>query len=150
LIRQAKSPRKISSGEPEPLHAQFFLSRFPIHLHRIVFTLKAVRQDYTIYVFGANHVAGTFLDLLSDKADFVEAVLDDDSEKTDCRIGLSSTHIILPIDAPVKNPVYILVAVNEGRAPHLYQRLRLMFPATYGHKVESLTKFFAQAWEQIS
>lgn len=150
LIRQAKSPKTISTGESEHLQAQNFLSRVPIQLHRIVSTLEVVRQEYTVYVFGANHVAGTFLDLLANKAGFVEAVLDDDCEKTGCRIGLSSTLIILPVDIPAKNPVYILVAVNEGRAPHLYQRLRLMFPAADGHQVESLTQFCTSAWEQIS
>lgn len=150
LIRQAKSPRKDSTGESETLQAQFFISRLPILLRRIVSAVEVVRQECTIYVFGANHVAGTFLDLLADNAGFVEAVLDDDFEKTGCRIGLSSTLITLPVDIPAKTPVYILVAVNEGRAPHLYQRLRLMFPAAYGHKVESLAQFFVQAWEEIS
>jgi hypothetical protein len=150
LIRRAKPPRKISSGEPEPQEVRHFLSRLPIQLKRIASKLEVVHQEYAIYIFGANHIAGTFLDLLADKASFVESVLDDDCEKTGCRIGLSSTLIILPHDLLSKKPVYVLVAVNEGRAPDLYQRLQLMFPAADGHKVESITQFFVKAWDQIS
>jgi hypothetical protein len=150
LIRQANSSRKTPSAEPEFLETQHFLSRLPLQLHRVVATLQVVHQEHTIYVFGANHIAGTFLDLLADKAGFVEAVLDDDREKNGCRIGLSSTVIRLPIEISVKTPVHILVAVNEGRSPHLYLRLRLMFPIADGHKVESLSRFYSQAWERIS
>ena len=44
-------------------------------------------------------------------------------------------------DVERSKPICILVAVSEGRAPELYDRLRTMFPKAAGHQLTSLTNF---------
>ena len=147
LIRRNGSKEKCLSNEPASIHADDFIARFPLLLNSIVLALQAAQHDRLIYVFGANHIAGTFLDLLAGDVDLIEAILDDDAEKDGCTLGLSSKSIKLANKIGAEQPLEILVAVNEGRYPNLYHRLRQRFPSSKGHRVESLVKFFVNAWE---
>lgn len=126
-----------------------FIVRLPNHLHHINATLCAYASKRATYIFGANHIAGLFLDLISSGAHYIRMVIDDDAEKIGNSLGLLRTPIG-PLDSVDRNrPVHLLVAVNEGRAPGLYKRLRLSFPDSDGHRVESLVSLSTKCWEPI-
>jgi hypothetical protein len=98
-------------------------------------------RQSTVLLFGANHVAGLFVDVLDEAASHIEAILDDDPGKHGRTLGLSQTPVKALRDVERSKPTCILVAVSEGRAPELYDRLRTMFPKAAGHQLKSLTNF---------
>lgn len=126
-----------------------FLFRLPNQLQRIKSSLATLASERTIYIFGANHIAGLFLDLISDGAKYIDRVIDEDPDKVSCSIGLLCTPIDPLESIDQSRPVHLLVAVNEGRAPELYERLQILLPESNGHRVESLVSLSLKCWETI-
>lgn len=126
-----------------------FLVRLPNQLQRIKSALATLAAERTTYIFGANHIAGFFLDLISDGAKHIRRVIDEDPDKVSCSLGLLCMPIG-PLESIDRNrPVHLLVAVNEGRAPKLYERLQILLPESDGHRVESLVSLSLKCWETI-
>lgn len=126
-----------------------FLVRVPNQLQRIKNYLATLASESKIYLFGANHIAGLFLDLIADGAQHICMAIDDDPEKANHSLGLYRTPIgpLERIDR--QRPAHLLVAVNKGRAPELYERLHLLFPESDGHRVQSLVSLSQKCWETI-
>ena len=126
--------------------AMEFLDRLPNQLLRIKAAIASIATERTTYIFGANHIAGIFLDLIADGARHIFMVIDDDLEKADHSLGLHCTQIGPLESIDRKRPAHLLVAVNQGRAPELYERLNLLFPESDGHRVESLVSLCLKCW----
>jgi hypothetical protein len=126
-----------------------FLVRLPDQLHQINLALATLATERTAYIFGANHIAGTFLDLIADGAKYIRGVIDDDPKKICCSLGLLCTPIVTLESIDRSYPVHLLVSVNQGRAPELYDRLLTLFPESNGHRVESLVSLSMKCWETL-
>ena len=126
-----------------------FLSLFPKHISGIASSLSSYANCRTLYLYGANHIAGTFLDIIGDTSELIRAVIDDDTKKSGLTIGICCTIIKSMKAINQDEPLHFLVSVNEGRSPMLYERLRLYFPETLGHRVESLASFCQTNWDLI-
>lgn len=124
-----------------------FLARLPTQLHQIKSTLATLASERSIHLFGANHVAGIFLDLIDKEAMHVHGVIDDDPAKVGNCLGLLCTPIVSLDSVDAGHPVHMLVAVNQGRAANLYDRLCTLFPESNGHCVESLVTFSQKLWQ---
>ena len=123
-----------------------FLDRLPKQLLRINTAIARISTQRAIYIFGANHIAGIFLDLIADGALHIYMVIDDDPEKAVHSLGLHCTPIGPLGSIDRRRPAHLLVAVNQGRAPELYERLSILFPETDGHRVESLVSLALKCW----
>ena len=121
--------------------AERFLKGLPCQIQCIKRGLCNLSRQSTVVLFGANHVAGLFVDVLEEAASYIEAILDDDPRKHGRTLGLSQTPVKALRDVERSKPICILVAVSEGRAPELYDRLRTMFPKAAGHQLTSLANF---------
>lgn len=126
-----------------------FLAKLPNQLRQINSTIAHLSSERTSYIFGANHIAGIFLDLIADGAKHIRSVIDDDPEKSGCSLGLLCTPIVTLESVDQSHPVHLLVAINQGRAPELYDRLLALFPESKGHRVESLVTLFQKCWESL-
>ena len=127
-----------------------FLDRLPLQLAEVAGALRARALEHRLYVFGANHVAGVFLDLAASMGISLHGVLDDDPEKSGRVMGIARTAVgeLDSLDRTV--PACVLVAVDQGRSPQLYGRLRAELPESDGHRIESLSAFYRQSWEAAS
>jgi len=126
-----------------------FLSLFPKHISGIASSLASYANCRNLYLYGANHIAGTFLDIIGDTSELIRAVIDDDTKKSDLTIGIYCTIIKTMKAINQDEPIHFLVSINEGRSPMLYERLRLYFPENLGHRVESLASFCQTNWDLI-
>lgn len=126
-----------------------FLAKLPNQLDQINSTLASLSAGRSAYIFGANHIAGIFLDLIADGAKYIRSVIDDDPEKSSCSLGLLCTPIVALESVDRSRPVHLLVAINQGRAPELYDRLFALFPESNGHRVESLVALSKKCWEML-
>lgn len=129
-------------------HQSYFLEVLPKFLKLVQFELGNLGAKKDLWVFGANHSAGFFLDLVDTSFAFVKGLLDDDSQKIGKRLSKNGLEIRSAESIYDQNPVDILVAVNRGRAPELYKRLDIMFPIESGHNVRSLVEFLKSCWEK--
>jgi len=123
-----------------------FLEKLPKQLTRVQCNLNECSQNREIYLFGANHVAGFFVDVARPASRLIRIVLDDDSSKEGFVLGIDKLPIRRPAAYFDGGRVHLLVALSEGRVPKLYDRLRTCFPERNGHIVESLTSFYRGAW----
>ena len=127
-----------------------FLDQLPLQLAEVAGALRERALEHRLYVFGANHIAGIFLDLAASMGISIHGVLDDDSDKCGRVMGIARTAVeeLESLDRTV--PTCVLVAVDQGRSPQLYGRLRAEFPEPDGHRIESLSAFYRQTWEAVS
>ena len=123
-----------------------FLAKLPNQIRALQLGIDKAADMRQVYIFGANHVAGTFLDMIVDRARRICALIDDDPLKSGHTLGLCQVPIITPAELPPDRTLHILVAINEGRVPSLYDRLRCVFSADQGHVVESLASYCLQSW----
>jgi len=124
-----------------------FLAKLPNQIRALQLGIDKAADMRNVYIFGANHVAGTFLDIIVDRAKRICALIDDDPLKYGHTLGLCQVPIITPAELPHDRPLHILVAISEGRVPNLYDRLRSIFSADKGHVVQSLASYCLQGWE---
>jgi len=123
-----------------------FLAKLPNQIRALQLGIDAAADMRHVYIFGANHVAGTFLDIIEDRARRICALIDDDPLKSGHTLGLCQVPIITPAKLPPDRTLHILVAISEGRAPSLYDQLRNIFLADRGHVVESLASYCIKGW----
>lgn len=142
-VRPTRAP--MSSGSAEE-----FLDRLPAQLMRLRAALNERAAQRKVVVFGANHMAGLFLDLVTDSASQVRCLLDDDPTKWGKVLGLRGTPVCDPAGFEETEPLHVLVAVNQGRSPSLYERLTLLRPEEAGHRVESLVSLYRRCWEEAA
>ena len=147
VVRRATMPQKSDTSQ-EVAIAERFLQRLQAQLVKLSIGLIERAQQRRIVVFGANHMAGLFLDLAADTASNVHAILDDDPTKWGKALGILDTPVSDPGSISGERPLHVLVAVNEGRSPRLYERLRTHYPETEGHRIESLVSLYRECWEQ--
>jgi hypothetical protein len=121
--------------------ARLFISKLPFQIESMRSRVKKTTMTHTLYIYGANHKASTFLDMLDFPDNSQLTVLDDDKSKFNLTIGLGRFKISSLGHVSLENPTCFIVAVAEGRSPQLYSRLRDMFPSCLGHRVESLAEF---------
>lgn len=149
IIRRSRMPYCFLESDSVDDLSKVFLRKIWVQLHQVKDALVLLSNDHAIYLFGANHIGGLFLDLIADQANLINGVIDDDPEKANCSISLARTAII-PLESICRaRSIHILVAVNEGRAPDLYERLRIDLPEFEGHRVESLVSFLTNCWQKI-
>jgi hypothetical protein len=141
LVKRVPSKQTRHINRPIERSAERFLSELPCQIRHIKRRLGKLNKQSTVLLFGANHVAGLFVDVLEEAASHIDAILDDDPGKHGRTLGLAQTPVKAPREVKRSKPTCILVAVSEGRAPELYDRLRAMFPKTAGHQLHSLTNF---------
>lgn len=147
VVRRATMPHKSDTSQ-EVAIAERFLQRLQAQLVELSTGLRERAQQRRIVVFGANHMAGLFLDLTADTASNVHAILDDDPTKWGKALGILDTPVSDPGSISGERPLHVLVAVNEGRSPRLYERLRTHYPETEGHRIESLVSLYRECWEK--
>ena len=147
VVRRATMPHKSDTSQ-EVAIAERFLQRLQAQLVELSTGLRERAQQRRIVVFGANHMAGLFLDLTADTASNVHAILDDDPTKWGKALGILDTPVSNPGSISGERPLHVLVAVNEGRSPRLYERLRTHYPETEGHRIESLVSLYRECWEK--
>ena len=141
LVKRSSSMQTRHNTLPIDRSAERFLNDLPSQIQHIKRRLCNLGGQSTVLLFGANHVAGLFVDVLDEAASHIEGVLDDDPGKHGRTLGLSQIPVKALRDVERTKPTCILVAVSEGRAPELYDRLRTMFPKAAGHQLQSLTSF---------
>ena len=122
-----------------------FIDSFYSKLNMVKRRLEHIQQSKQILLFGANHVAATFLDLVSDSSCKPTLVLDDDPIKSGKMIGLHRTEVCDPHQISKNSPKHLFIAIAEGRSPALYNRLRTEFPSSAGHRIEQLSTFLINA-----
>ena len=142
-VRPTRAPMRSASAEE-------FFDRLPAQLMRLRVALKERAEQRKVVVFGANHMAGLFLDLVTDSASQVQCLLDDDPTKWGKVLGLRGTPVCDPAGFEENEPLHVLVAVNQGRSPSLYERLQLLRPEAAGHRVESLVSLYRCCWEEAA
>ena len=123
-----------------------FMERFSRSLISVKTSLQDSATERQIFLFGANHMASTFIDLIGDENRFLAGVFDDDVSKFGHTIGLGMIEVCELPTEQTQRPLHILVAVNQGRAPGLYERLNKKFRIGDGHVVEALTSFYRRNW----
>jgi hypothetical protein len=129
-------------------HEEDFLNRLPGFIDRLSSALSVRSAKRELWLYGANHVSGVFLDLVAHGKAEVRGIIDDDPEKKNLIMSEMDVEIF-PYDAlQKKQSVDVLVAVAEGRAPGLYAKLRGDFPPMDGHHVQSLVSFCEEYWEE--
>ena len=122
-----------------------FIDSFYSKLNMVKLRLEQIQQSKQILLFGANHVAATFLDLVGDSSCKPTLVLDDDPIKSGKIIGLHRTEVCDPHQISKNSPKHLFIAIAEGRSPALYNRLRTVFPSSAGHSIEQLSTFLMNA-----
>lgn len=147
VVRRATMQRQGGAARDNTALLKHFLRRLKAQLVGMSTGLCERTQERRVVIFGANHMAGLFLDLAADAASNVHAVLDDDPRKWGKVLGILDTPVRDPEMISDNGPWHVLVAVNEGRSPMLYERLRLHYPETEGHRVESLVSLYRECWE---
>jgi len=125
--------------------SNYFIDSFYSKLNMVKLRLEHIQQSKQILLFGANHVAATFLDLVGDSSCKPTLVLDDDWLKSGKSIGLYRTKICGPHQISCTTPKHLFIAIAEGRSPALYDRLRREFPSSAGHSIEPLSNFLMNA-----
>lgn len=147
IIVTSKNDHLLSYSTEIPQLPACFLNKLPKQILNLQLAIEKAAAMRNVFIFGANHVAGTFLDIIHDTAERISALIDDDPLKYGHSLGLCQLPIITPDELPNDRPLHILVAINEGRAPGLYVRLKCIFSADQGHVVQSLVSFCKQGWE---
>lgn len=120
---------------------QKIINDIHIQIIRVRSRVKRCKTSHQLCIFGANHVASTFLDLIGAASNADITVLDDDMTKSGLTISLARILVSHPSYFNAERKVHFLVAVHEGRYPELYERLRSKYPESNGHRVESLKDF---------
>jgi len=123
----------------------YFIDSFYSKLNMVKLRLDHIQQSKQILLFGANHVAATFLDLVGDSSCKPTLVLDDDPIKSGKKIGLHRTEVCDPHQISKNSPKHLFIAIAKGRSPALYNRLRTEFPSSAGHRIEQLSTFLLNA-----
>ena len=125
-----------------------FLNKLPEFLNNLSSKLLKRSVDNHLWIYGANHISGLFLDLVVDRKSPVQGVIDDDPLKKHLHMSKMDVEVF-PYDVlPRGKSADVLVAVAEGRAPNLYNKLRHDFPQSSGHRVQSLVSFCEECWEE--
>lgn len=125
-----------------------FLDRLPSFLERLLAKLDARSATHKVWLYGANHTSGVFLDVVANNSARIRGIIDDDPSKKDqvmstMDLEVHSYDALLDSEA-----VCVLGAVAEGRAPALYAKLLRDFPPENGHLVQSLVAFSEECWEE--
>jgi len=123
------------------------IDSFYSKLDLVRFRLGHIQQSRQILLFGANHVAATFLDLVGHSSFKAALVLDDDPFKSGKTIGLCRTEINEPHQISISSTTlkHLFITVAEGRSPALYSKLQTQFPSSAGHSIEYLSTFYMNA-----
>ncbi len=129
--------------------SRLFVRKLPEMLETIRAKLNERSLQRHLWMFGANHASGFFLDAISDSASLFCGVMDDDPQKIGKRLGVFETPVYEPGFDLAGGPLNVIVAINEGRAPGLYNRMEQLFPDSSGHRIESLSNFLKGCWEGL-
>lgn len=138
--QQAPSP----SAGPEMV----FLDKLPGFLESLSAKLAFRSTSHNVWLYGANHTSGVFLDVLDVSSSQIRGVIDDDPSKKGQLISTRDMEVHCYDAVLGADPVCVLVAIAEGRAPALYSRLVRDFPQEDGHLVQSLVSFSENCWKQ--
>lgn len=139
----AKQITSVSTG-----HEMAFLNKLPGLLENLSSLLATRNATHNVWLYGANHISGVFLDVVANSNALIRGIIDDDQLKRNQLMSTLDVEV-LGYDALLKSePVCVLVAVAEGRAPALYAKLHRDFPAKDGHCVQSLVSFSEECWEK--
>ena len=149
IVRKSRSFAAPVKHRDGVILADQFVKCLPLQILQLRAKLTALADRFDLYIFGGNHIAGTFLDIVSDAAGNFTAILDDDPEKHGLALGLFRVPIRPKISRASKKPIFLLVAVNEGRAPNLYIRLREKFSIQKGHALQPLALFCTESWGSV-
>lgn len=148
ILIQAPGGEKVRQVPNATFWETDFLNRLPAFLDNLSSKLSERSVENDLWIYGANHISGVFLDLVVDRKARIQGVIDDDPLKKHLRMSKMNVEVF-PYDVlPREESVDVLVAVAEGRAPKLYHRLRHDFPQSSGHRVQSLVSFFQECWEE--
>lgn len=145
VASQASTQRTISAS---PGCEMGFLDRLQGFLENLSAKLAARNTTHNVWLYGANHTSGVFLDVVDYSRSQIRGIIDDDPSKKGQVISTRDIEVHSYDALLGTNPVCVLVAISEGRSPALYARLVRDFPRENGHLVQSLASFSEDCWEE--
>lgn len=125
-----------------------FLTQLPKFVEELSSSVAAFSEENDIWIYGANHMAGVFLDIVAGSRLRIRGVIDDDPVKSHGLISSMNVEIHPYETLLTQRSFHLLVAISEGRVPELYSRLSRDFRDSQRHHVQSLATFAEQVWEK--
>lgn len=139
------APRTIPASA---VREMVFLERLPGFVESLSAKLSARSTTHNVWLYGANHTTGVFLDVVANRSGRIRGIIDDDPSKRHQLMSSMDIEVHAYDALLASEPVCFLVAIAEGRAPDLHAKLRHDFPLEDGHIVQSLVSFTEECWEE--